>query len=288
MAAVPPRYEPKPSVSSLILAQSYPTSSTLYLDQLCIPGVTEGTPDCDAVFFTHYHGDHTGLINQILPSIPLYMGATAIEIFNTYRKRVMESLCTQLLPFTPAVPIVIGEITDTPFLVDHSAFDSYMFLIEGEGTRILHTGDFRLDGFRGRKTIPMLKKYVGQVDWLICEGTALGRAERSFSERDLQQKVRDIMKEHKRVFVLCAATNIDRIAAFYHARPDTHPATCDRYQYGITKIVERAHGEKTQLYRFAHLYPYSQGAYCTGGHYDTGDYARHRFSRSKGRTGHTG
>lgn len=227
-------------------------------DTLPIPGVSEGAADCDAVFFTHYHGDHIGLVHHIFPSIPLYMGATAIEIFNAYQRRMGKSPCMHLLPLAPARPVVVGDITVTPLLVDHSAFDAYMFLIEGEGKRLLHTGDFRLHGFRGSKTIPMLHKYVGQVDWLICEGTALGRTERPFSERDLQHKARDIMGEHKRVFVLCASTNIDRIAAFYHARPDTRPAVCDFYQYDMMKIVERIHGEKTRLYRFPYLYPYRQ------------------------------
>ena len=35
----------------------------------------------DAVFFTHYHGDHIGLYKNIPPNIPIYLGGTAKKIF---------------------------------------------------------------------------------------------------------------------------------------------------------------------------------------------------------------
>ena len=44
------------------------------------------------------------------------------------------------------LPLKIGDMTLTPIRVNHSAFDSYMFLIEAEGKRVLHTGDFRTHG----------------------------------------------------------------------------------------------------------------------------------------------
>lgn len=46
-----------------------------------IDGVTCGTPNCDAVLITHYHGDHVGMYEKILPEIPIYMGAVAKNIY---------------------------------------------------------------------------------------------------------------------------------------------------------------------------------------------------------------
>ncbi len=40
---------------------------------LDVQGVTQGAPQCDGVLFTHYHGDHVGLYDQILPGISLYI-----------------------------------------------------------------------------------------------------------------------------------------------------------------------------------------------------------------------
>lgn len=226
-----------------------------------IPGVTEGDPRCDGVFFTHNHGDHIGQLGRILPSIPIYMGATAKELYLMLNRRLARALrldneetiaaVTDANTFTPAKPVTVGNIAVTPLMIDHSAFDAYMLLIEAEGLRVLHTGDFRLHGFRGSKTVPMLHKYVGRVDWLICEGTMLSRdGEPVKSERQLQSEERCLMERNKRVFVLCSSMNIDRIAAFIKSKPDQRPTVCDPYQREILKYVQRLHGDKTPLYRF--------------------------------------
>ncbi len=54
-----------------------PASSVQSAALFDIPGVTSGAPDCGGVFFTHYHSDHIGLLDQVLPEVPLYMGAAA-------------------------------------------------------------------------------------------------------------------------------------------------------------------------------------------------------------------
>lgn len=42
--------------------------------------------------------------------------------------------------------IQIGDIKVTPYLCDHSAFDSYMLLCESKDETVLYTGDFRSNG----------------------------------------------------------------------------------------------------------------------------------------------
>ena len=123
---------------------------------LNIPGVTDGNGHCDAVLFTHYHGDHTGQMLRIRPEIPIYAGALAKDIMRLSAERggqKNEALCKRIetmQAFSPGEPFLIGDIQITPFCIDHSACDSYMFLIEADGKRLLYTGDFRLHGVRGR------------------------------------------------------------------------------------------------------------------------------------------
>ena len=155
-------------------------------EELRLPGVTEPDSPCHGVFFTHYHGDHMGQIGQILPSVPLWMGETTRDVALALSRRLervpgtdsarASAALERANTFCPGVPVVVGDIRITPLLVDHSAFDAYMFLVEVEGRKILHTGDFREHGPRGKALPAVLRHYVGQVDRLICEGTKIGRA----------------------------------------------------------------------------------------------------------------
>lgn len=210
--------------------------------------------NCDAVFFTHYHGDHIGLYKSIPPNIPIYLGGTAKKIFTELVLRTdSESLplAGRFLELEPLRIIQIGDIQITPLLVDHSAFDAYMFLVKADGKAILHTGDFRGHGYRSRGLIPTLKKYVGKVDVLIIEGTCLSRTDsEALSERQLQLKATALMREKKYVFIVCSSTNIERIAAFYHANPRGRYFLCDSYQKSILTIVTEASAEKSTLYNF--------------------------------------
>ncbi|NLB54665.1 MAG: MBL fold metallo-hydrolase [Lentisphaerae bacterium] len=188
------------------------------------------------------------------------MGEIAKEILLAFAERTNDKGIERIRGFNTFQAldrIVIEDISVTPLLVDHSAFDAYMFLIEGDGKRILHTGDFRVHGFRGKAVFPTIRKYVGTVDLLITEGTALSRdSDTLLEEAELQTLANHVLSENKYVFVLCASTNIDRIAAFYHATPRGKYFICDEYQKRILDIVTKHAKDKTPLYNFQKVLTY--------------------------------
>jgi len=210
--------------------------------------------NCDAVFFTHYHGDHIGLYKCIPSSIPIYLGEIAKRIFRVLIARTDPSnlpLADRFLELEPLRRIMIGDIEITSLLVDHSAFDAYMFLIKAEGKSVLHTGDYRGHGYRSKGLLSTLKKYVGKVDVLISEGTCLSRTDTELlSEREVQAKAAALMRDRKYVFALCSSTNIERIAALYHANPIGRYFLCDGYQKDILNIVTETSAKKASLYDF--------------------------------------
>ncbi|MGL4942243.1 MAG: MBL fold metallo-hydrolase [Thermoguttaceae bacterium] len=234
-------------------------------DEFGIAGITTGKRDCDAVFITHYHGDHVGLYNKVLSGIPVYIGAAAKEIFLAYATRTKRSpddiaRIENFKTFEEGKAVTVNDdITVMPFLVDHSAFDAYMFLVEGGGKRVLHTGDFRLHGFGEDKTLSTLENEIGEVDVLIVEGTTLSRPNSSkvMSEAELQVRAKQIVAENKYVFVLCASTNIPRIAAFYHAKLEGRKYfLCDEYQKGILDFVKEYTNGKNSRYNFEKVHTY--------------------------------
>lgn len=213
---------------------------------LNIPGVTDGNGHCDAVLFTHYHGDHTGQMLRIRPEIPIYAGALAKDIMrlsSAHSWKKDEALCKRIetiRTFSAGVPFLIGDIQITPFSIDHSAADSYLFLIEADGKRVLYTGDFRLHGVRGETMDKILDRRIGKVDAIITEGTTVSRTDgKTVTEWELQARVKDVLQQYKYVFVLCATTNLDRIFALARAVPRGKYCICDDYQKMLVETVSK-------------------------------------------------
>ena len=222
-------------------------------EALNIPGVTDANGRCDAVLFTHNHGDHVGQMKNIRSGIPLYMGGFAKKVLLKTIRNAEPGTITRIenaAAFTPGEALQIGDITVTPFSIDHSACDSYMFLIEADGKRILHTGDFRMYGFRGKAIPKILDKLVGKVDVLITEGTALSRTPSALvTEQELQQKAKDYIDRYKYVFILAASTNLERICALSKATPRGKYFICDEYQSDLLSLIEQEWGHYSELYR---------------------------------------
>ena len=114
----------------------------------------------------------------------------------------------------------IGPFKLTPYLVDHSAFDSYAFLIEAKGNRLFYSGDLRGHGWKAWAFEKLLKDPPTAVDALMLEGTTLGRdnTEPIMRESDLVEKLSDRMHETKGIVLAAfSGQNIDRFVSFYKA-----------------------------------------------------------------------
>ena len=113
--------------------------------------------------------------------------------------------------------IEVGDIRITPFFCSHSAYDCYMLLIEADGKRIWHTGDFREHGYLGKGLMPTIKHYATYIDILITEGTMLDRNDECIHEREVSRKMAKVMEAFKYVVVLASSTNIERLASIKQA-----------------------------------------------------------------------
>ncbi len=171
----------------------------------------------DAIFISHYHGDHLGLAYYIHKDIPIYMGEASCKIIKASDNYKNTEGFTPLGFFSHKKSITIGDITVTPYLCDHSAFDSYMLLCESEGEKILYTGDFRSNGRKPFEWV--LKELPKNIDILICEGTTLSRdGYIAQTEQELEETAVELFRKKKGpVFVLQSSMNIDRIVTMYRS-----------------------------------------------------------------------
>ena len=231
-----------------------------------ISGITE---NCAGVFVSHYHGDHIGEYKQVHPPEKIHIGEVAKKIFLTVQTRLSKSERTGVKPedlekiakfktFKNGDSVVLGDLTITPIRADHSAFDSYMFLVSDGEKRVLHTGDFRTHGWTGKEMEDALREYSGKVHGLICEGTMLSRkSEKVYSESDLYEDAKKILNDNRNVFVLCSSTNIDTIATFYKAAWEHNSLpVADKFQRNILNVVtESGSGEFYELQRTKIYWP---------------------------------
>jgi len=131
-------------------------------------------------------------------------------------ERIKKEYLKEPRVFKSEEQVYIGDIKITPYLCDHSAFDSHMFLLECEGKKILYTGDFRSNG---RKFFQSLLNKLPKVDALITEGTNLSNnkiGKINLTEKELEKRGIELLEGNDRpVFVLMAGTNIDRIVTLY-------------------------------------------------------------------------
>jgi ribonuclease J len=169
------------------------------------------TAGVNAVFYTHYHGDHVELFKYVPDHVEQYISEIAKQVMLCKYEILSKSgkienvtpadfeKLKSFKTFKVAQKITKGDITVTPYLVSHSACDAFIFLVEVGGKRILHTGDFRGHGYLGKGLIPTIENHITHqpVDVLITEGTMLSRqSEKVLHERDIQQKAITLMKKY--------------------------------------------------------------------------------------------
>ncbi|MDR0978788.1 MAG: MBL fold metallo-hydrolase, partial [Lachnospiraceae bacterium] len=205
--------------------------------QIDIEGLTHGKPMYSAVFISHYHLDHIGGIDKILKEIPIYVEETTKKIYDVICDFSSKPRIT-VKTFKFNEEIEIGDLKVTPYKVDHSAYNSAMFVVTDSKEKVLYTGDFRNTGYTGKKLIPTLEK-IGQVDYLITEGTNIGNKSHILkNEESLVEEYAEIFKKYKQVFIMMSSSNIDRITTIQKAcNKAKHTFIQDLYMAHLTSLI---------------------------------------------------
>lgn len=239
---------------------------------------------CDAVLFSHYHGDHVGLMGSIPMTdidgkmILLGMGSVARDIlkeihrtldadFNKNAEEHHKLLAIlndekRWFNFSNKNAFKVGDFTITPVRVDHSAYDAYMFVIEAEGKTIVHTGDYRTHGRFGKELFPDLENALAdkKVDILLTEGTMMERKDEDvLSETQLEEKAKILLAkpENKWAFLVCSSTNVESLASFHNATMKLgRPFIVNYYVYNQILRYRKTAGARDKRFLFLKTYPF--------------------------------
>jgi ribonuclease J len=174
----------------------------------------------DGVLISHPHIDHYGFFGYLRKDICFYLGEAAkklidLSVIFTPVKGTIHKYKT----IESGKSFTIGDFTVTPYLMDHSGFDSYAFLIEADGKSLLYSGDFREHGRKPSAFKRFLRNAPENIDALLLEGTMFGRKQGAFkTEQDIEAKTTELASKTKNIiFLHFSPQNIDRLVSFYKA-----------------------------------------------------------------------
>lgn len=192
----------------------------LNLPQPLFDEIRQGIKKINGVLLSHAHMDHYGLAGMLPPDIPIYSGPASADLIELTSKINPHNM----RPFTPSLfndrdTFRIGSFSITPYLVDHSAFDAYGFLISAGGKNLFYTGDFRAHG-RKMAIFDKLINDLPKLNVLVMEGTMIGPRsdELSLTEEELEEKFVQLIQETSGIVMVSASSqNIDRLVTLFKA-----------------------------------------------------------------------
>ena len=197
---------------------------TSHLPQPLFDNLSRGEKSIDAVILSHAHLDHYGLAGLLPEEIPVYCGSATAKLINMSAHINPEKMHPlRLQTFSAWEKIKIGSFSVIPYLMDHSAFDAYGFLISAGGKKLFYTGDFRAHG-RKAKLLDRLMKKPPKINALVMEGTLFGERinEPTTTEHELETKFVEVIEETRGiVLVTTSSQNIDRIVTIFRAAKST-------------------------------------------------------------------
>ena len=212
-----------------------------------ISGLDGNDPSLLGIVISHPHQDHYGLASGISEKVPIFIGEAASNILRQAAFFGIGGLTgTSAGLLRDRVPFELGPFRITPFLVDHSAFDSYSLLVEAGGRRLFYTGDFRATGAKAALFRRLLRDPPAPIDVLLMEGTHVRADVGPDGGCKTELQVADAMASAiaasaGMVLVSYSGQNIDRLVSVFKAARRSHrELVVDLY----TALIARATGNR--------------------------------------------
>jgi len=104
--------------------------------------------DAQAVFITHSHPDHYGLMPALPKGTPVFMSEGTRILLASNPFNGINTDDYTIVTFAYRQPFTFRDITVTAYAVDHSAYGACAFCFQAEGKSVLYTGTSGCTGGR--------------------------------------------------------------------------------------------------------------------------------------------
>jgi len=185
------------------------------------PDISYAGNKVDALIISHPHQDHYGLMEQVAPGTPVYIGKVSLELISATKIFLgKEPFNSNFILINPWEEIEILETFKVyPYLMDHSSPEAFAFVVEADGKRLFYSGDFRSTGWKKKLYDNLLRNPPKDIDLFLTEGTMVERTNQKYPTEEAVYKAIDrvIQNQVNTTFIVSSAQNIDRLVSVVKA-----------------------------------------------------------------------
>jgi ribonuclease J len=178
--------------------------------------------NADAVYISHFHLDHLGLLGSLPPGVRVYVPSTKVlEVVEEWYR----ASPTWLAELPHRLHIDIREMRAyeedglgvTPVPVSHSAYPSFALIYRGHDKTLFYSGDLRVNGPLGFRveTLSNIERVVNEshIDVALIEGTNVGGVETPIGAEEFKSIMNKLLMENELVVLSVDPLDFEMLTA---------------------------------------------------------------------------
>lgn len=139
-----------------------------------LEGLEGGADGRTAIFVSHCHIDHMGLLGWVDPEVPIYAAPETVAMVDALEEadQGLEGGAPKIIPMSEDEPVEVGPMLVERVLVDHDVPGASGYLVHTDDGVVAYSGDMRLHGRHPDRTLRFAERAAGAAAFVV-EGTTL-------------------------------------------------------------------------------------------------------------------